>query len=49
MAWIRKKPNNPCPLCIQIQYNPVKVYCVNCHVGDKLINFEAGMEDLLVK
>lgn len=38
IAWLKKKINNPCPLCMGINYNPVKVYCQECHSGDMLVN-----------
>lgn len=38
LAWIKKKANNPCPLCMGTTYNPVKVYCQECHCGDVLVN-----------
>ena len=27
LAWLKKKANNPCPLCMGTNYNPTKVYC----------------------
>ena len=39
--WLKKKVNNPCPLCMGTTYNPVKLYCKECHAGDRLVNVQA--------
>jgi hypothetical protein len=41
LTWLKKKVNNPCPLCMGTNYNPVKVYCKKCHSGDILVNIQS--------
>jgi hypothetical protein len=48
LAWLKKKANNPCPLCMGTNYNPVKVYCKECHNGDMLVNIHASTTNQMI-